>query len=251
MPSRLVLASLTGAVLLTSVPSASAQSWGGPMPREGACFYKDANYRGRYFCVDADDQLDSIPSGGDNEISSIRIFGRVQVTVYKDRRLRGESREYTRSIGNLTDEDFNDEISSLEVRGAYGSNRPGRPGYGRPSGNVSSREAEAMVRRAYEDVLDRDPDTEGMRTYRSRIMDDGWTEQQVRDQLRRSPEYREKSTMTRAKAEEIVAEAYRNVLRRDPDPGSKVYVDRVLRDRWTRQDVERELRKSPEYREKK
>jgi hypothetical protein len=54
--------------------------------------------------------------------------------------------------------------------------------------------------------------------------------------------------MTRAKAEEIVREAYRSVLGREPDAGSRGYVDRVLRDKWTRQDVERELRKSPEYR---
>ena len=30
--------------------------------------------------------------------------------------------------------------------------------------------------------------------------------------------------------------------------GSRGYVERVLRDHWTQADVERELRKSPEYR---
>lgn len=54
--------------------------------------------------------------------------------------------------------------------------------------------------------------------------------------------------MTRDQAEEIVRRAYRNVLRRDPDDGARGWVDRVLRDRWSQADVERELRKSPEYR---
>jgi hypothetical protein len=38
------------------------------------------------------------------------------------------------------------------------------------------------------------------------------------------------------------------VLKREFDPASLGFVDRVLRDRSSQQDVERELRKSPEYR---
>jgi hypothetical protein len=104
-----------------------------------------------------------------------------------------------------------------------------------------------IVRRAYQDILNREPDEAGLRQYRSRIIDDGWTETQVRDALRKSPEYREKNTMTRAKAQEIVRKAYLSVLKREPDAGSRGYVDRVLKDKWTQSDVERELRKSPEY----
>jgi hypothetical protein len=102
-----------------------------------------------------------------------------------------------------------------------------------------------MVRRAYQDILERDPDRGGLRTYRSRIIDDGWTEQQVREALRNSPEYRD---LTRKKAEEIVRRAYLSVLKREPDEGSVGYVNRVLRDDWTQADVERELRRSPEFR---
>ena len=54
--------------------------------------------------------------------------------------------------------------------------------------------------------------------------------------------------VTREQAEEIVRRAYRSTLGRDPDPGARGYVDRVMSDRWTQADVERELRKSPEYR---
>ena len=72
----------------------------------------------------------------------------------------------------------------------------------------------------------------------------------MRNSLRSSPEYRELTTMTPAKAQDIVRRAYRSVLKRDPDSASQGYVDRVMRDRWSQEDVERELRKSPEYREK-
>ena len=61
-------------------------------------------------------------------------------------------------------------------------------------------------------------------------MNDGWNEYDVREALRKSPEFREKNTMTRQKAEEMVTRAYRNVLGRDPDPaGIENYVQGVLR----------------------
>lgn len=123
-----------------------------------------------------------------------------------------------------------------------------------------------LVRRAYQDILDREPDAEGLRLYRSRMVDQDWTEQDVREALRKSPEYRQKglgtnagataqsgkskSTTTRAQAEDVVRRAYQSVLGRDPDPGSQGYVDHVLRDHWTEADVARELRKSAEYRSK-
>jgi hypothetical protein len=108
-------------------------------------------------------------------------------------------------------------------------------------------DADRVVRRAYQDILDREPDSAGMRLYRSRMIDDDWSEQDVREALRKSPEYREKNTMTRQKAEEIVGRAYRSVLNREPDSGSRSYVDKVMREKWSQSDVERELRKSPEY----
>lgn len=172
---------------------------------------------------------------------------------------------------------------------------------------VSSAEADRIVTRAYQDILDRDPDPQGLREYRRRMVDDGWSERQVRDALRRShekaelsdaqidqmiarayrdvlgrepdasgranfrmqvtskgwteadvrralrdsPEYRERNSMTEAKAREIVARAYRSVLGRDPDPGADVYVQKVLRDKWTENQVASELRKSDEYRKRR
>jgi hypothetical protein len=37
-------------------------------------------------------------------------------------------------------------------------------------------------------------------------------------------------------------------LGREPDPGSQAYVDSILRDKWSEQDVIRELRRSDEFR---
>src|SRR5437763_1194802 len=94
-------------------------------------------------------------------------------------------------------------------------------------------------------------DGAGMRSYRSHIIDDGWSEVKVREALRESPEYRQKTMMTYPKAQEVVRHAYLNVLKREPDSGASGYINHVLRDHWTQADVERELRKSPEYRKGK
>jgi hypothetical protein len=48
----------------------------------------------------------------------------------------------------------------------------------------------------------------------------------------------------------MVRQAYLDVLGREPDPGAEGWVDKVLRDRWTEQDVVRALRDSDEYRRK-
>jgi hypothetical protein len=245
MSSRIPMLVLASAIL--AVPSLAAAQFRDDVPRDGACFYEDADFRGSYFCVQAGDELTSLPQGNDR-VSSIRVYGRAEVVVFRDRGFRGDSRRFTDHARNLIDDGFNDAISSIEVRDA----RLGGRGRGRGIGSGIGRgqNPDAIVRRAYQDVLNREPDSDGMRTYRSRIIDDGWTEQQVRDALRNSPEYREQRTMNPARAQQIVRQAYLNVLNREPDPAASPYVNRVLREGWTQQDVERELRRSPEYRER-
>jgi hypothetical protein len=85
------------------------------------------------------------------------------------------------------------------------------------------------------DDRDRDRDRERGR-YDDRDRDRG------RSEDRRGP-------LTRERASAIVRDAYRSVLNREPDPASQGYVDRVMREGWTQEDVERELRRSPEYRQ--
>jgi len=241
-------------VVLAMASIAESQTWGRrPTPRDGACFYQTADYRDNYFCLSAGEDLATLPEGVADNISSIRIFGRAEVTVFGDPRFRGRAEQYTNSIGNMRQDDFNNAISSIRVRSRGNANGNGN---GNGSGNwggvggssVGNNNPEVIIRRAYQDILSREPDTAGLRLYRSRMIDDGWSEEQVREALRRSPEYREQNTMTREKAQQIVREAYLNVLKREPDAASRGYVDRVLRDKWSQFDVERELRKSPEYR---
>lgn len=240
--SRMLAAAVIAGGLMCAPAPADAQFGSDTVPREGACFYRDADYRGRSFCVQSGDAIGSLPGYADKEVSSIRVYGRVEVIVYRDSRFRGESRQFTSNVRDLQDEEFNDRIQSVEVRGRGfgGGNRPGWGG----------QNPDRIVRRAYQDILEREPDQAGLRLYRSRIIDDGWTEQQVREALRNSSEYKEKQTMTWPKAQEIVRRAYLNVLNREPDASSRGYVERVFRDKWTQADVERELRKSPEYRQR-
>ncbi len=209
MNRRIAVWTLAPAVLgalFVSIPSvASAQlRWGRPpVPRDGACFYRDAGFRGDYFCVRAGEDLSWVPAGLNDEISSIRTFGRAEVTVYRDRRFSGRSERFERDVFNLRNQGWNDKLSSLRVD-------RGRGGYGRDDRGVG-----------------RDDRGYGRDDRRGDRRDDR------RDLVQ---------------AEEIVRRAYLAVLRREPDAASRGWVDRVVRDNWTQADVERELRRSEEFR---
>lgn len=118
---------------------------------------------------------------------------------------------------NAMPEGLNDRISSIRVFGDASVTVYRNPGF-------SGRSA-----RFTDDV--------------SNLQEEGWndTVSSVRVRL-------DFARVTREQAEEIVRRAYRSTLGRDPDSGARGYVDRVMRDRWTQGDVERELRKSSEYR---
>lgn len=244
---RVAIVSLLGVVAFATA-GVEAQRWGRPRPpRAGACFYQNANYQGDYFCVAAGEDVDQMPSGLNDRISSIRTFGDAEVTVFRNPNFGGRNSRFAADVSNLQLEGWNDTLSSLSVRrrggGGWGG---GGGGWGGGGGN-----ADRIIRRAYQDLLNREPDEAGLREYRRRMIDDGWGEAEVREALQRSPEYRERTTMTRDRAEEIVRRAYQSVLGREPDAGARGYVDRVLRQRWSQQDVERELRRSPEYRNRR
>jgi len=252
---RTLLATAFAVALM--LPSASAQRWGRErFPDSGACFFRDANFRGDYFCVRAGDDVPRVPDDMNDQISSIRLFGRAEVVVFRDIRFNGGSLRLDHNASNLRDENWNDRISSMRVQASgqrsdrFGDLNDADRGRDRARGPAPA-DVDRIVRRAYQDVLGRDPDEGGLRQYRSRIVDDHWTEEQVRDSLRNSPEYREKTTMTRPKAQEIVRKAYLNMLKREPDAaGAEAYIQHVLRDNWSQDDVEKDLRRSPEYRQK-
>ena len=96
-------------------------SWGRPevLP-SGACFYENPNFEGRYFCAAAGDATEMVPEGMNDKVSSIRLFGDAQVTVYKDRDFRGDSRHFGHDMSDLRGAGFNDRISSFRIT-AHGS----------------------------------------------------------------------------------------------------------------------------------
>lgn len=93
-----------------------------PDPRDGACFYSTAPFRGNHFCVRAGDRLPHLPSNFGDNISSIRIFGRATVRVFNDRNFRNGSVTLRRSVADLRNVPFrgghtwNNRISSIIVR---------------------------------------------------------------------------------------------------------------------------------------
>lgn len=136
---------------------------------------------------------------------------------------------------NWTEEDIRDDLRQ-------------RDDYRRHSDRKGQSEPELIVRRAYEDILGREPDQEGMRIYRSRIIDDDWSEQEVRDDLRKSPERAKRNAEI---VDRIIRRAYEDILGREADPsGLSTYRNKMLNDGWDEQDVRSALKKSREHREK-
>jgi hypothetical protein len=208
--------------------------------------YHDANFRGGSITLEAGEQIEDLQfvrfSGGgpaNDRISSIRVEGPAEVLVFRDANFRGGVLRLTHDEPNLgtIDRGWNDSISSIRVEFVRGE---GRHGPGRPD----LRRVDEIIVRAYRDVLLRNPDDAGLRSFRSHMIEDGWTEAQVRDALRHSEEYR-------SVVDRIVTKAYRDILGRDPDEGGRrTYTRLMLREGWTEEDVREGLRKSDEYRDR-
>jgi|CXWL01.1.fsa_nt_gi hypothetical protein len=209
-------------------------------------FYQDADFRGDALTVYPGDSLEnlsglSFPNGSrlNDRISSIRIEGGAEVYVYADARFRGAIMRLTESVRDLTGRllpgsvsaSWNDRISSLRVE----VRRRDEP---REEPNV-------VIKRAYLDLLGREPDQSGLRNYRGLIIDQGWTERMVRDHIRRSDEFRQEG------ADRIIRRAYLDVLGREPDPsGLRHHRQNLLDKEWTEGDVRDALRQSEEFRQK-
>ena len=182
-------------------------NWDEAVPDVGACFYADRDFRGRHFCERIGSVVTQVPSGTNDEISSVRLFGNASVTVFQDRAFSGGSRRFDYDIRDLRREGWDDTISSFRVTsrghgyggygggaygggsyggGAWGSGHPGSSG-----GHMTYQQAKAVVRSAYLSVLDREPDPASS-SYVSKVMNDNWSEQQVRNELMRSQEYKTK-----------------------------------------------------------
>jgi hypothetical protein len=93
----------------------NGSSWGRPpTPRSGACFYRDINFGGDYFCASLGSRAE-VPRGTNDEISSVRIFGDADVTVFRDINYQGSSRRFDRDVRDLRRSGWNDRISSYSI----------------------------------------------------------------------------------------------------------------------------------------
>ena len=83
------------------------------LPREGACFYEDADFRGQYFCVARGASYDSLPRGFNDRISSVRIIN-AEVRLFQNDNFRGRSRDVRSNLRDLRGS-WRDTVSSIRV----------------------------------------------------------------------------------------------------------------------------------------
>jgi hypothetical protein len=104
--------------------------WGRPKPPQtGACFYKDINFGGQYFCLRLGQNWPNMPPGFNDKISSIRLFNGTQVRIFADSNFRGVNSRITRNVIDLRSlriprdpsRTWNDRISAIAV---YRANDP-------------------------------------------------------------------------------------------------------------------------------
>jgi hypothetical protein len=107
-----------------SLPASAQWSWGRPRPpRDGACFYKAANFGGDFFCLKAGERWPSMPRGFNDQVTSIRVFGRSRLRLFNNDNFGGVSLLLDRSVDDLRripvadnrSKNWNNRISSIAV----------------------------------------------------------------------------------------------------------------------------------------
>jgi hypothetical protein len=85
--------------------------------RDRICIYEDINYGGRSQCWNANEEERNLNGRGWNDrISSIRVYGRARVEVYRDADYRGQRLRIDRDAPDLGAINWSDQISSFQVR---------------------------------------------------------------------------------------------------------------------------------------
>ena len=102
--------------------------------------------------------------------------------------------------------------------------------------NYRHSEIENRIAQLYREVLGRNPDRGGLRTYTQRVLD-GWDYRRVRRDLARSREARDR-----------INQLYWEILGRNADRGGLRTYQRHLENGWSLRQVREELRRSPEAR---
>ena len=85
--------------------------------RDRICVYEDINYGGRSQCWNTDEEERNLSGTGWNDrISSIRVYGRARIEVYRDADYRGQRMRIERDAADLGAINWSDQISSFQVR---------------------------------------------------------------------------------------------------------------------------------------
>lgn len=71
------------------------------MPREGACFYRDAGFKGDYFCVPRGASDPTVPPDFNDRISSVRVIRAGGVLIFGDRDFDGRVARLTSNVADL------------------------------------------------------------------------------------------------------------------------------------------------------
>ena len=82
-------------------------------PRQGACFYEHADFRGDYFCVPRGATYDALPRGFNDRISSVRVID-AEVRLFQNEHFRGRSRDVRSDLRDLRGT-WRDTVSSIRL----------------------------------------------------------------------------------------------------------------------------------------
>lgn len=250
-----------------------------PLSPDRVTFYTEPNFGGESLVIEAGasvDNLGQLMRASQRPwayvISSVRVDGAAVASVYSAAGFSGHRLDLNRNVPDLYAEPRGTEganwdraIASVTVTSPARATPPAVPPPPvetapptvvvvpppppppvivhevRP--RMDRRTAEMIVQRAFREVLNRPADPEGLRTYRDRLILEGWTERQVIQQLQRSSEARA------VNADEAITKAFREVLGRDPDPNGLAHYRSKWKDGWTQGQIRDDLRRSQEGRD--
>lgn len=267
-----------GVVLAVAVAVGHAQA-PASVSADRVTFYTEPNFKGEALMVEAGaavENLDTMRRSNQQPwtyaISSVKVEGAARAVVYTGGRFSGERLEIAASIPDLyatprTGGTWDRSIASLSVVGPtrvvttpaptlppvrYETAPPqtvyvvptpvSPPPRVAPRPRLDPHAADMLIHRAYRDVLSRAPDPEGLRLYRHRLINEGWSERDVIQHLQRSREARAVS------ADEAIRRAYEEVLGREPDARGLAHYRSKWREGWTQGQIRDDLRRSNEGR---
>lgn len=266
-----------GVVLAVAAAVCSAQTPAN-VSADRITFYTEPNFKGEALMVEAGaavENLDTMRRANQQPwtfaISSVKVEGAARAVVHTGPRFSGERLEISASIPDLyatprgPSATWDRCIASLSVVGptrvvtapaqplppvryetappppqtVYVVPTPVTPP---PRPRFDPRAVDMLIHRAYRDVLNRAPDPEGLRLYRHRLINEGWSERDVIQHLQRSREARAVS------ADEAIRRAYEEVLGREPDARGLAHYRSKWREGWTQGQIRDDLRRSNEGR---